>query len=95
MTAAELNAIYGAMISPDARVSVPEEWMPAVHEAMQAFVDLPTEVRAYIIVVGIIVADGDLTFEIAGAVEFLTSPGLAMVRAITDGAVAATKGSLH
>jgi hypothetical protein len=95
MNADQLNELYGAMISPDARVSVPEEWMPAVHEAMQSFVDLPTEVRAYIIVVGIVVADGDLTLEIAGAVEYLTSSGLAMVRAITDRAVAATKGSLH
>lgn len=97
MTADELNAIYGAMISPDAVVTVPGEWMPAVHEAMQSFVDLPTEVRAFFIVVGIgMDAEGDLTFSIAGAVQFIGTSGMRQVRGIIETAQAAVgKGSVH
>ncbi len=92
MNADELNATYGAMISPDAVVSVPEEWMPVVHTAMKAFVDLPSEVRAFIIVIAIDQdVEGEIRFSVAGAVEFLTSQGLGLVRQITDNAVAATR----
>lgn len=99
MTGLELNAIYGAMISPDARVDVPEAWMPAVHAAMQEIVDLPTEVRAFFLVVGIHRdVEGDLTFSTAGAFNFTTNEGLRMVRDIVSraqDAVSAIKGSVH
>ncbi|MBD8663055.1 hypothetical protein IFT59_07285 [Rhizobium sp. CFBP 8752] len=97
MTGPELNNLYGAMISADARVDVPDAWMPAVHEAMQALVDLPTEVRAYIIVVGIDTdAEGCLRFSTVGSTQVLTPRNLAMIREITDRAVVATrKRSFH
>jgi hypothetical protein len=89
MTGLELNAIYGAMISPDALVDVPVAWMPAVHEAMQAFADLPTDVRMFYIVVGIgRDAEGDLAFSIASAVEYISSDGMKQVRAIIEQALA-------
>lgn len=98
MTGDELNRTYGAMIMPDARVDVPDEWLPAVHEAMQAFVDLPSEVRMFVIVIGIVRdADGDLTFEVASADDYIGAEGIRLIREITDRALAATsgKGGLH
>lgn len=97
MTGEEMNELYGTMISPDARIAVPDEWLPAVHAAMQELVDLPSDVRAFLIVIGIDTdAEGDLRFNIAGLLEFLNSDGYALVRSITDRAVAATQqGSVH
>ncbi|MCR6502524.1 hypothetical protein MUO32_26200 [Shinella sp. CPCC 101442] len=87
----ELNAQYGAMISPGARVAVPDEWMPAVHQAMQEFCDLPTEVRAFTIVIGILRdAEGDITFQIACARELVSDPGMKLIDDIIARASAAT-----
>lgn len=91
MTGEELNALYGAMIMPSARVAVPEAWMPAIHEAMQALVDLPPEVRSYCIVVDIATdAEGDLSIHIAALPEQIGSDGMKMIAEITDRALAAT-----
>ncbi len=91
MTGLELNALYGAMISPDAHVAVPDEWLPAVHTAMQEFVDLPTEIRSFVIVLGISRdAEGDLRIEVGAAREYLTNAGMQQVWAICDRALAAT-----
>lgn len=99
MTGLELNAIYGTMISPDACVDVPVSWMPAIHEAMQSFVDLSGEVRMFVIVVGIVRdAEGDLTFEVASADGYVGAEGIRLLRQITDRAHAAVsdiKASVH
>ncbi|KQS84848.1 hypothetical protein [Rhizobium sp. Leaf383] len=99
MTGEELNQIYGSMIMPNARVDVPEEWMPAVHEAMRSFVDLPSEVRMFVIVIGIVRdAEGDVTFEVASADGYLTEAGFRRIREITDRAhlaVSGIKGTVH
>lgn len=98
MTGPELNALYGAMISPDARVDIPNAWLPAVHTAMQELVDLPTEVRAFFIVLAIYRdSEGDLAFSVGGAVDFIGTAGLREVRAIIEKAQAAVedKGVKH
>ncbi|MBB4102368.1 hypothetical protein [Allorhizobium borbori] len=100
MTGEELNHIYGAMISPTAPVDIPDEWLPAVHAAMQELVDLPTDVRAFLIVIGIVRdAEGDLTFQIAGAVHLIQANGMKQVNEIIGRALEAVeqinKGSLH
>lgn len=93
MTGMELNAMYGAMISPAAHVTVPDEWMPAIHTAMQEFVDLPAEIRAFVIVLGITTdAEGDLRIEVGAANGFITNVGMQQVYAICDRALAATSG---
>lgn len=97
MTGYHLNQLYGAMISPSARVDIPEAWLPAVHEAMQALCDLPSEVRAFIIVLAIDRDfDGDLTFHIAGAVQFVNTAGMQMVRDVIERAqVSVPPAELH
>lgn len=94
MSGDELNELYGAIISPTAAVSVPEPWMPAIHDALAAFRDLPTDVRAFFIVTGIRDNDG-LVFDV-GAVPHLMPPdGLKRIGEIVEKAQAAVKGSLH
>ncbi|MQV12236.1 hypothetical protein GHL01_00555 [Sinorhizobium meliloti] len=79
------------MIMPTARVAVPAAWMPAIHEALQALVDLPPDVRAFCIVMDISVdAEGDLVFHIAALPEQIGSDGMKMISEITDRALAAT-----
>lgn len=91
MTGEDLNALYGSMISPDAHIAVPDEWLPAIHSAMQEFVDLPTEIRAFVIVLGITTdAEGDLRIEVGAAREYITNAGMQKVYAICDRALAAT-----
>ncbi|MGJ7040928.1 hypothetical protein J2Y63_004196 [Shinella sp. BE166] len=91
MTGEDLNALYGAMIMPSARVAVPEAWMPAIHEAMQAFVGLPPDVRAFCIVTDIATdAEGDLAFHCALLPDHLGPEGLQLIREITDRALEAT-----
>lgn len=91
MTGEELNAMYGTMISPAAHVAVPDEWLPAIHTAMQEFADLPTEIRAYFIVLGVCRdAEGDLRIEIGAAREYISNVGMQRVYAICDRALAAT-----
>jgi hypothetical protein len=90
-TGEDLNALYGTMISPSARVAIPDEWLPAIHVAMQEFVDLPTEIRAFIIVVGIITdAEGDLAIQLAVTREYVSDAGMQQVYAICDRALEAT-----
>ncbi len=88
MTADELNHIYGAIISPTAAVAVPEQWMPAVHEALAAFRDLPTDVRALMIVTGIRDNDG-LVIEIGAVPELMPMDGLKRIGEIVGTAQAA------
>lgn len=91
MTGEELNAMYGTMISPAAHVAIPDEWLPAIHVAMQEFVDLPAEIRAFVIILGITTdAEGDLRIEVGAANGFITNVGMQRVYAICDRALAAT-----
>lgn len=85
--------MYGTMISPNAHVAVPDEWLPAIHVAMQELCDLPTEIRAFVIVLGITTdAEGDLRIEVGAANGFITNAGMQRVYAICDRALAATSG---
>jgi len=95
MTGAELNDMYGAMIMPDAQVAVPSSWMPAVHEAMTAFVELPTPVRAFFIVVGIVEFADGIEFQIAGAMNHIDEDGRRMIADIIARAREAAKSGVH
>lgn len=91
MTGEDLNALYGTMISPNAHIAVPDAWLPAIHVAMQELCDLPTEIRAYVIVLGITTdAEGDLRIEVGAANGFISNVGMQRVYAICDRALAAT-----
>lgn len=94
MTADELNRIYGAIISPAASVAIPEHWMPAVHDALAAFRDLPSPIRAFMIVLGIRNNDG-LVFEVGAVPDLMPPDGLERISEIVEKAQAAAKGSLH
>ncbi|UTY48561.1 hypothetical protein [Sinorhizobium fredii] len=95
MTAAELNEIYGAVISPDARVFVPASWMPAVHDALRAIEELPTDIRAFAIVTGVIESDGQLQVKIAAAPEYMPENGMQRIAEIIEKAQAAVRASMH
>lgn len=95
MTGAELNELYGAVISPDARIAVPQTWMPAVHEAIRAFEVLPTRVRAFMIVTGIAEAAGAIEFRIAAAPTYIDEDGWEMIAGILANANAAIQRSVH
>ena len=96
MTGDELNQMYGSIIAPDARVSVPTEWMPAILKALQDIADLPSEIRAFFIIVAIGQdAEGDLVFSTAGLPAFIGSEGMRQLRGIIDVALHAVKGSLQ
>ncbi|AWM24094.1 hypothetical protein [Sinorhizobium fredii] len=95
MTGDDFNRLFGAVISPAARISVSEAWPPAVHDAMSAIRDLPTDVRAFLIVKGIREADGHLVFDIAAAPEYMPESGMARLTEIIETAQAAVKRSVH
>lgn len=94
MTGNELNELYGAIISPAAAVSVPEHWMPAIHDALAAFRDLPTDVRAFMIVTGIRDCDG-LVFDVGAVPHLMPTDGLTRIGEIVEAARAAVKRSVH
>jgi hypothetical protein len=82
MTAGEFNIIYGSVIFPGARVSVPASWMPAIHDALAAFRDLPSSVRAFVIVTGILESGGQLLIEVASVPGAMPEGGMALVEKI-------------
>ncbi|CUW88486.1 MULTISPECIES: hypothetical protein [Rhizobium/Agrobacterium group] len=94
MTADELNHIYGAIISPSAAIDIPEHWFPAIHEALAAFRDLPSSIRAFMIVTGIRDSDG-LVIEIGAVPDLMPADGLQRIGEIVGTAQAAVKGSRH
>ena len=94
MTAEELNDQYGAIISPSAAIAVPEHWMPAIHDALAAFRDLPTDVRAFMIVTGIRNSRG-LVFDVGAVPDLMPPDGLERISEIVLKAQAAAKASLH
>lgn len=95
MTAEDFNCLYGAVIAPNARVSVPREWLPAIQTAMQAICDLPTETRAFVIVTGLVEERGSLVVDVMAAVPFIPADGLQRLRDIIAAAQAAVRGGLH
>ncbi|AMD59379.1 hypothetical protein AWN88_13985 [Agrobacterium tumefaciens] len=94
MTGDELNGMYGAIISPSAAVAIPEHWMPAVHAALAAFRDLPTDVRAFMIVTGIRAENG-LIIELGGVPDLMPPDGLERISEIVLKAQAAVHRSVH
>ena len=44
---------HGAIISPRAEVDIPMGWLPAVDDMLTRIAALPTDIRAFLIVVGI------------------------------------------
>lgn len=98
MTGDDLNKLYGAVISPDARVDIPVAWEPAVHEAMKALDDLPSAVRMFVIVLGVVKdEDGDLAFHVAAATDYMTDEDVQRLRDIFERAqyAVAQLGVLH
>lgn len=91
MTGAELNALYGAVITPDAQVHVPGAWMPAIHAALHEFEELPPRVRAFFIVIGIVEFAGQLEFQIAATPEYIGDDGMKLISNIVERARAATR----
>lgn len=94
MTGNDLNELYGAIIAPTASVSVPDAWLPAIHEALAALRDLPTEVRAFMIVFGIRAENGLVT-EIGGVPDLMPPDGLERIGEIVEKAQAAVPRSVH
>lgn len=92
MTGEELNERYGCIIMPDANISVPEHWMPAVHEALQALHDLPGSVRAFLIVTSIVDESGHLVVEMIASTKYISDEGMAAISAIVEKAQAAAGG---
>jgi hypothetical protein len=95
MTAGELNIIYGAVIFPGARVSVPAAWMPAIHDALASFRDLPASVRSFVIVTGIYESNGQLLVEVASVPGAMPEDGIARVEEIVQTARAAVRRGIH
>lgn len=98
MTAALFNQLYGAVISPAARVSIPHAWLPVVQTAMQEIHDLPTDVRAYLIVMGIVDEGGELVFEVMACTPFISDDGMRRLKSIISTAQAGVRklqGSVH
>lgn len=95
MTGEELNEMYGAIIMPDAEVDVPEQWMPAVHEALQALHDLPGSVRAFLIVTKIHEDVGHLAFEMVASTNYISKAGMDAIDAIVEKAQAAVLARRH
>ncbi|MBP2235231.1 hypothetical protein J2Z31_001723 [Sinorhizobium kostiense] len=95
MTAAELNELFGAIIAPTAEVSIPDAWLPAVHDALRAIEELPTDIRAFAIVTGVIESDGQLRIKITAAPEYMPEDGMQRIAEIVANAQAAVKRSVH
>lgn len=60
MTAVVLNAKHGAIISPDALVKVPFGWTNLVSRMLTKLEDLPTDIRAFLIVTVVRIDDDGL-----------------------------------
>ncbi|MGO4618543.1 hypothetical protein AB4Z34_21790 [Ensifer sp. 2YAB10] len=90
MIANGLNELYGAVISPAAAVEIPEHWLPAVHEALAAFRDLPSPICSFMIVLGIRSENG-----IGATPDFMPADGLTRIGEIVEKAQAAVKASMH
>lgn len=95
MTAEELNEMYGSIIAPTAAVSVPDAWLPTIHEALAALCDLPAEVRAFLIVSGISERRGELVFEMMAATPYISEDGMLLLKRIIETAQAAVKRTVH
>ncbi|NKQ88179.1 hypothetical protein [Rhizobium ruizarguesonis] len=95
MTAVELNIIYGSVIFPGANVSIPAAWMPAIHNALASFRDLPSSVRSFVIVTGIAESGGQLLIEIAAVPRAMPEDGMARIEEIVQTAREAVRTGMH
>ena len=84
LNAALLNDSHGAIISPTAHVVVPAGWYLAVDGMLAKLADLPTDIRAFLIVVGIYPSDntGLLVVDIGANPDFMAPGGIEQVAAI-------------
>ena len=60
MTAVVLNARHGAIIMPDATINVPFGWTALVGRMLTKIEELPSEIRAYLMVTGIVIDENGL-----------------------------------
>lgn len=88
LTAALLNDKHGAIISPGGDVRVPVGWHAAVDDMLSKLADLPTDIRAFMMVVGIAPDDetGLLEVVIAANPDLMSPGGSAQVQAIVKDA---------
>lgn len=88
LTAGVLHEAFGNVIMPGARIRVPFGWAAIAWEMMQSIHDLPTDIRAYIIVSGIGAnEDGLLVVDMLAVDEYLTDDGRKTLRDIVHRAV--------
>lgn len=88
LTAALLNEVHGAVISPRADVVVPAGWYVSVDNMLGKLAALPAEVRAYLIVVSIAPDDetGLLEVVLAANSELMAHGGIEQVQGIVKAA---------
>lgn len=88
LTAALLNETHGAIISPDADIDVPVGWYVAVDNMLGKLADLPTAIRAYLIVVDIVPDDetGLLDVALTANPRLMPSGGIEQVQDIVKAA---------
>ena len=75
-------------------VGLPDAWMPAVHEALRAFVELPTESGPSRSSLQLRKSMGS-SRSLAAAPEYMPTDGMQRIAEIVATAQAAVKGSLH
>jgi hypothetical protein len=82
------NARHGSIISPRADVDVPMGWLPDVDKMLARLAILPTEIRAFLIIVGICRDDetGLLEVAIGAATECMPVGGMNVVDGIVQDA---------
>lgn len=68
--------------------------MPSVHDALATLRDLPSSIRAFMIVVGIRAENG-LVIEIGATPHLMPEGGLKRIGDIVEAAQAAVKARLH
>ncbi|RVO68381.1 hypothetical protein [Sinorhizobium meliloti] len=95
MTGNDLNELYGAIIAPTAVVSVPDSWLPVIHETLAALRDLPIEVRAFLIVSGISEQQGELVFEMMAATPYIPEEGMQLLKGIIETAQTTVQRRVH
>ena len=95
MTMQDFNELYGSVVMPGACVSVPTSWLPAIHEAMAAIAALPSEIRAFVMVMAILEDQGQLVFEVVALPGAMPDDGVQRLRAIIETAQRACRQRVH
>ena len=83
MTAVVLNAKHGAIIMPDAHLKVPFGWTSIVGRMLSRIAELPTTIRAFLMITGIEQGpDGLLHIDLHVIPNMMESGGMAQVEGI-------------